>query len=94
MYMNNFRRFYIDQIKYANIIVLSRVQLADKNTVNYVQEEIKKINPNAQILDCIWDEVNLKDKIVNKNHTVQNTSKSISTMKNIKVGSGKISTKR
>ena len=41
--MNNFRRFYIDQIKYANIIVLSRVQLADKNTVNYVQEEIKKI---------------------------------------------------
>ena len=94
MYMNNFRRFYIDQIKYANIIVLSRVQLADKNTVNYVQEEIKKINPNAQILDCIWDEVNLKDKIVNKNHTVQNTSKNKITMKNIKVGSGKISTKK
>ena len=59
MYMNNFRRFYIDQIKYAQLIVLSRIQLADKNTVNHVKNEIIKINSNAEILDCIWDKTNL-----------------------------------
>ena len=93
MYINNFRRFYIDQIKYAQLIVLSRIQLADKNTVNHVKNEIIKINSNAEILDCIWDETNLKDKI-NSTHMLQNFPMSKISLKNIKSGIGRISTKK
>ena len=93
IYMNNFRRFYIDQIKYAQLIVLSRIQLADKNTVNHVKNEIIKINSNAEILDCIWDETNLKDKI-NSTHMLQNFPMSKISLKNIKSGIGRISTKK
>ena len=93
MYMNNFRRFYIDQIKYAQLIVLSRIQLADKNTVNHVKNEIIKINSNAEILDCIWDKTNLKDKI-NSTYMLQNFPMSKIALKNIKSGIGKVSTKK
>lgn len=61
VYMNNFRRFYVDQIKTAHVIVMSRVQLVDKETVLQVKKQIERINPQSIILDSDWNTISTKN---------------------------------
>lgn len=78
VYLKNFKNFYVDQIRAANLIILSRVQNISDDTLLQVKNEIKKINNNLFIIDKIWDNANSKylmeyDK---KNIIMQNKSNS------------------
>lgn len=78
LYLKNFKNFYVDQIRAANLIILSRVQNISNDDLLQVKNEIKKINNNLFIIDKIWDNANSKylmeyDK---KNVIMQNKSNS------------------
>lgn len=63
VYLKNFRNFYIDQIKAANLVILSRVQNIDSSQLSKVKNEIKKINDSLLIIDKIWDNAHSKELI-------------------------------
>ncbi len=50
MYMKNFGEFFNNQIDNANIIILSRVDIADKKDIDKTIELIRQINKNATIV--------------------------------------------
>lgn len=54
LYLCNFKSFFVNQIKNADIIVLSRIQNIDNNEVKRLNEEISKINSQAIILSSDW----------------------------------------
>lgn len=56
VYLKNFKNFYVDQIKAANLIMFSRVQNISKDNLLQVKNEIKKINKNVFIIDKVWDD--------------------------------------
>ena len=37
----------VDQIEFANVVVLSKTDLADEDKVNQIKALIKKLNPDA-----------------------------------------------
>lgn len=100
VYMNNFKRFYVDQIKTAEIIVLSRVQLVDKSIITQVKKQIIKINPNAIILDYDWDEINTKTTLnkLLREHEIEHYEETTNNKKTIsklnKSGSIRMSTQK
>ncbi|SFD41365.1 GTP-binding protein [Clostridium uliginosum] len=57
MYLKNFNEFYRDQIKKANILVLSRTQLVSKDRVEITINSLGKINPYAEIVYKPWDDI-------------------------------------
>lgn len=62
-YIDVFGGFFKDQIQYANIVVLSKSQLAHEEIVNNVIKSVRKINSHAKIVATAWDEVQAKDII-------------------------------
>lgn len=52
-----FGEFFFDQIKETNTVVLSRTQMADRELLEGVKEELTQINPGLRILDQSWEEV-------------------------------------
>lgn len=63
VYLCNFKKFFINQIKSADIIVLSRTQNLKSNDLLKVQQEIKKIQPNAKIVSNEWSRTKAEDLI-------------------------------
>ncbi|MGP1438498.1 MAG: CobW family GTP-binding protein [Treponema sp.] len=53
-YINKFGNIYIDQIKHAQLIVLSKVEDATLEKMNTVVGIIKEINPKAKILESSY----------------------------------------
>lgn len=49
-YINNFHEFYKDQIKQAQILFFSRVELISKENLKNIIDSVKKINSKAEIL--------------------------------------------
>lgn len=60
-YINNFKEFYINQIKNADIIVLSRTQYKDKKFIDDIIKSIKEYNSDAEIIYKPWEELQVKD---------------------------------
>lgn len=60
MYLDNFGEFFEDQIKYANVILLSRVEEFPEK-INAAQEIIRNLNPNAAILSKPWGQINTEE---------------------------------
>ena len=54
LYLTNFKSFFINQIKNADIIILSRTQNVTNEEVRRLQEEISKLNSNAIIIGRQW----------------------------------------
>lgn len=50
-----------DQVAYADVIVINKVDLADKATVQNLERRIKKINSMARILYAAYGRTNLSD---------------------------------
>ena len=55
MYEKNFSEFFLDQIKSAKTVVLSRTQKAPPEKVERAVEGIRKHNPGANIVTTPWD---------------------------------------
>tara|TARA_A200000159_G_scaffold78140_1_gene72382 strand:- start:3097 stop:4317 length:1221 start_codon:yes stop_codon:yes gene_type:complete len=53
-----------DQIEFANVIILNKTDLVDKNTLGVIKEVIHKLNPKAIIIESSFSKVALS-KIIN-----------------------------
>jgi len=60
----NIVNLLIDQIEFANIIILNKVDLVTKKRINTIKAMIQKFNPKAQIIETIKSQIELK-KLVN-----------------------------
>ena len=60
-YVNNFKEFYINQVKNADTIVLSRTQFKDKKFTDDIVKCVRKLNGQAEIIYRPWDELQSKD---------------------------------
>ncbi len=56
MYLDNFGEFFEDQIKNADIIVLSRIEVFP-DRVNSAQELIRSLNKSSAIIAKPWDQI-------------------------------------
>ncbi|MFN3951267.1 MAG: GTP-binding protein [Thermaurantimonas sp.] len=50
-----------DQIEFANVIILNKIDLVDKHTVGLLKAALKKLNPAAKIIESEFGKVNPKD---------------------------------
>lgn len=60
-YVKNFKEFYVNQLKNAHKIVLSRTQIEDKDNVGRVMNCIKEYNSAAEIIYKPWDKLKAAD---------------------------------
>ena len=57
MYMRNFGEFFNDQVRNADIIVMSRTDVASESKIMTAAELLKKENPNASLITTPWDKL-------------------------------------
>ena len=57
MYMKNFGEFFLDQVKSAETIVLSRTQLVPQERVEKAVALLTEQNPEAAIITTPWDDL-------------------------------------
>lgn len=72
-YHVNFKEYFDDQVKYANAIIFSHLDVADNSTIELVKDIVREINPTAlfndkPISDYSIDE--LLDLIVSNNDVI------------------------
>lgn len=60
VYLKNFSEFYINQLKNAKTIILSRSQNIKEEAVESILKDIKKYNPSADVVTTDWKEVDGK----------------------------------
>jgi len=65
-YIENFGEFFEDQIKYADVILLSRTE-AFTNKVGEVCGLINDLNPYAFVFSKPWDQINVEDILFREN---------------------------
>lgn len=63
LYLTNFKSFFINQIKNADIIILSRTQNISNEEVRRLQVEINKLNSKAIIMGRQWDNTKSEELI-------------------------------
>lgn len=63
IYLKNFKNFFINQIKNADLIILSRTQNISRDDLKKVEEEIKKLNNKSKIISTPWSYTKAKDLI-------------------------------
>lgn len=63
LYLTNFKSFFINQIKNADIIILSRTQNVSNEEVKRLQEEINKLNSKAIIIGRQWSNTKSEELI-------------------------------
>jgi G3E family GTPase len=51
----------IDQIEFANVIVLNKIDLVEENTVRELKAVIQKLNPEAKIIEVAYARVDLNE---------------------------------
>lgn len=63
LYLANFKGFFINQIKNADIIILSRTQNVSNEEIKRLQEEINKLNSKAIIVGRQWNNTKAEELI-------------------------------
>ncbi len=53
-YLEEFGKFYVDQIQTADIILVNKTDLADKYRLDKIERELEKINPEALTVRTIY----------------------------------------
>ena len=67
-YHNNFKEYFDDQVKAANAVILSHVDVCDEKTIAAATELVREINPDVEITDKPISEFSMEqllDVIVN-----------------------------
>lgn len=54
---------FADQIEFANIMIMNKVDLVDKRTLGRVRAYIKTLNPTAKILEARYSKVDVKEML-------------------------------
>ena len=68
IYLNNFRKFFVDQIKAADVIVISRSQNLTKDCLEKIVIDINNLNSRAVIIDKEWSKVRAHELIPKGEH--------------------------
>ena len=61
IYISNFEDFFENQIKFANTIILSRIQNVSIETIEKTVAKIRKINKKANIISVPWENLDIND---------------------------------
>lgn len=59
-------QLFIDQIEFANIIVINKIDLVSEEKLKSVENLIKKLNPTAEILHSKYSEIDLSKVLMTK----------------------------
>ncbi|SEB52120.1 GTPase, G3E family [Tenacibaculum sp. MAR_2009_124] len=51
----------VDQIEFANVILLNKADLVDTDTLDIIRATLKKLNPSAKIIESTFSKVNPKE---------------------------------
>ncbi len=57
IYISNFHEFYENQVKHAKTVILSRTQKAESSILEKTTENIRSLNPNANIITTPWESI-------------------------------------
>lgn len=57
-------KLLVDQVEFANVIILNKVDLANKTIIESASTIIKALNPSAKILTTVYSQVDL-DEVLN-----------------------------
>ena len=57
MYLKNFAEFFIDQIKCAETVILSRTQLVSEEKLEMAVELVREQNADARLITTPWDDI-------------------------------------
>ena len=57
MYLKNFAEFFIDQIKCAETVILSRTQLVSEEKLEKAVELVREQNADARLITTPWDDI-------------------------------------
>ncbi len=49
-FVDDFGKFYLDQIRTADIILINKIDTVSNDEINKIEEQIKEINPNAIVV--------------------------------------------
>ena len=60
VYLKNFGEFFVDQVRSAETVILSRTQLMSQEKLDAAIALIREQNPNARIITTPWDELDGK----------------------------------
>ena len=71
LYLSNFKSFFDNQIRNADIVILSRTQNISSEEVKKLHDEIGKINKNAIIVSKEWKNTKAED-LIPKNFIIRN----------------------
>lgn len=67
-YITNFKDFYIDQIKKAKKIVISRVEKVDNLKIDKIEKSIRSINSKSEIIKKPYNELNSNEILSSLNY--------------------------
>ena len=76
IYLNNFRKFFVDQIRAADVIIISRTQLIEKDKLNKIVNDIKNLNSKGIVIDKEWGKVRAQELIPSNNERSKEVNKS------------------
>lgn len=54
---------FADQIEFANVIIMNKVDLVDKQTLGRVHAYVKALNPTAKIIEAKYSKVNVREML-------------------------------
>ena len=60
-YHVNFKEYFNDQVKAANAIVLSHVDVADEETIARAMEIVRELNADAEVIDTPIEEMSIEE---------------------------------
>ena len=75
IYLNNFRKFFVDQIKAADVIVISRSQFLDKDKLDKIVIDIKGLNSKSIVVNKEWSKVRAQELIPKGEHSSKEYNK-------------------
>lgn len=54
---------FADQIEFANVIIINKVDMVDRKTLGRVRAYIKALNPGAKIIESRYSKVDVKEML-------------------------------
>ena len=73
-----------DQIEFANVIILNKVDLVKNDQVDVLEAVIKKLNPSAKIIRSSFSKINLNEVINTKLFNQENAEQSAGWIEELK----------
>ena len=55
---------FADQIEFANVVIVNKIDRADKATLGRVKGYIKSLNPKAKIIESRYSKVDVREMLV------------------------------